>query len=289
MGWNDVTVNSGGSGANYLSLKAGDTRLIHIIDDEPHSFSSIYFNAIKKSAVVDPENNPAKGVKGFDIRTRHAVNVYDYDDKKVKILAGSNAMFNSIKAIHEEWNGLSGVDLKIQRHGSGFDTEYQIVPTAKCRWNDRLIDGQEVFDLASEFALTPIDVVESYMEGRDKSTEFNPSELEATPEDNFEADPTDVADDVPTAEPEFEEPAAPPVRRAAPVTTRPAPRAAAVPANRNDLIMKLNNLVKTKVRYKKPGAWLADVQRFGGKDKKSMSQLSIEHLQKLFTHVSAVK
>lgn len=292
MSWDDVKQSAGGTGAGYLTLKAGEAAKIHVLDDEPHSFSSVYFNAIKKSAVVDPEDNSVKGVKGFDVRARHAINVFDYTDSKVKVLAGSNAMFDQLKGIHSEWDGLAGVDLKITRVGSGLETKYQIVPTPKCSWDETLMAGQELNDLPTVFTLTPLEVVQSYMEGVDPGTDFDTAKIEGaaeeeTPEDDFTLG--ENAEELPEAA--DEEPAPTPARRpvpaAKPVVKAPAP--AAKPLGRNELIMKLNHLAKAKERYKKKGAWLADVQKFGGKDKQSMSQLGADALAKLLKHVQTVK
>lgn len=292
MGWDQVEERKAGAGAGFLALKDGDARKIHIIDDEPHTFSSVFFNALKKSAVVDPDNSPVKGVKGFDVRTRHAINVFDYDDKKVKVMAGSNELFNQLKGIYKEWGGFDSVDLRISRTGSGFDTKYQVVPTPKCMWNPAYLKGQELHDLATVFAPTPDEVVTQYMEGVDPTTEFDSSkmEAEATTEEELPVDDAvvdeEVPMEVPMEEPEVEAPAPKPKPAPAKLAPRPAPVKA---LTRNELIMKLNAATKTKIRYKKPGVWSADVKKFGGADKTSMSQLGQEALQKLLNFVNTVK
>lgn len=303
MTWGDVKKRQGGSGAAYLTIKDGEAKKIHIIDDEPHSFYSVFFNAIKKSANVDPDNNPCKGVKGFDTRIRHAINVYDYDDQKIKVLIGSNEMFNQFKAIHEEWGGFAEVDLKISREGTGFDTKYQVVPAAKCQWDDTLIEGQDLFDLPTLLAPTPLETVEKYMEGVDPGEDFDPAKLEGETVADEPADEIDGNADAVAAlegadeDIAAEEEVAPPSRKtvakpAAKPAAKPVAKAAAPaakPMSRNELIMKLNALVKTKARYKNPANWKADVQRFGGKDKSSMSQLGVEDLTALFKFASGVK
>lgn len=291
-GWDDVQAGKSGSGAGFLTLKDGDAKKIHILDDQPHSFMSVYFNGVKRGATIDPDNSPVKGVKGFDARKRHAINVFDYDDKKIKVLAGSPTLFNQIKAVHKEWGSLEEVDLKISRSGSGMqDTKYSVVPTAKCLWNADLIEGQELFDLTQVFAITPDEVVQAYMEGIDPG-----AGAAAEPADGGELTVEEEGlpeDDVITpeeAEAEIEEaPARPPQRK--PMLAKPAPKSAApaAPLGRNELIMKINALIKGKERYKKPGTWKADVQKFGGKDKQSMSQLGVESLTRLYTFVKAIK
>lgn len=287
MGWNDIQENNAGSGAKFLKIKGGGTAVVHIIDDEPHSFKSVYFNALRKGAVVDPDNNPMQGVKGFDLKTRHAINVYDYADNTIKVLAGSNEMFNTLKAIHSEWGGFSDIDLKISRSGDGLDTKYTIVPTAKCRWNEAMMDGQVVFDLNEVFAPTPEATIKKYMQGVDPSGEFNAEELEAAAlAEAGGVIEDDGAEPVIEDEPIEEEAPAP---KPKPAPTKLPPPAKPAALNRNELIMKINHLVKSKLRYKKQGVWLLDVQKIGGKDKKSMSQLGVEDLAKLFKHVQTVK
>jgi len=287
MGWKEVEERSGGAGAGFLAIKDGETKKIHIIDDEPFTFKSVFFNAIKKSAVVDPDNNPLDGMKGFDVRTRHAINVYDYDQQKVLVLAGSNELFNQLKAIHAEWQGFDQVDLKITRTGTGFDTKYRVVNTPKCIWNPDLAEGQEVADLATLFAPTPEETIMGYVQGKDPATEFNAAELEEEPTVDVEVDAVAESEE-PLIE---EETVAPPVRRPAPAPAKPAPKPAVngKPLSRSELIMKLNHAAKSKVRYKKPGQWLADVKKFGGKDKTSMSQLGADALEKLLKFVNICK
>jgi hypothetical protein len=300
MGWDDVKKSSG-NGGGYLVIKDGDVKKVHIIDEEPKSFHSVFFKAIMKSAQIDPDNNPLKGIKGFDLRQRHAINVYDYDDQKVKILVGSNEMFSDIKAIKEEWGGFDSVDLKVARTGSGFDTKYSIVPTAKCMWNPAMIKMETLFDLETLLAPTDEETIQSYVEGvvpDAKPEKRTFKEHMAEQEEEAEGD-TVTDEDLKQFEefiPEQIEDAPEPMKKPNPTVAKPAPKppvkaapAASSSNDRSALITKINSLIKTKLRYKKPGPWAADLQRIGGKGKQSMSQLDIDALSRLLRFVHTVK
>lgn len=279
MSWENVESNSGGAGAAYLKLKSGESRKIHIIDNEPFSFKQVFFNTLKKGAIIDPNDNPLEGIKGYDIKGRHALNVFDYEDQTVKILAGSNEMFSSLRAVHQEYGGFEAIDLRILRKGEGLDTKYQIVPAAKCDWTADIAENVTCYDLPEIFKMTPHDVVLGYMEGRDVSKQ--PQKEETQPEET-------PSEEIVPEEPLIEEEIAPPVARPV-IKTQPVPVKASPMPNRSDIIKSITNAVKTKVKYKDSSKFVQDVQRLFGQAKKSMSQLTTEELVKLYKHVNTVK
>lgn len=138
MGWNQVDGKSGGKDPDILDITPNTAKLIHILlpdTEEPVSYWSHYIpnkspNGPKGAMVICPGRNicPACANGTFTTRMVHAINVWDYETKSVKILEGGNQTFQPLKQVKDQIGTLLSVDFSIKKTGSGRDTSYSVVP-----------------------------------------------------------------------------------------------------------------------------------------------------------------
>lgn len=286
MGWDSVT--EGGSSSN-LKVKAGTPAKVHVLNsaDGPKSFESVYFQALNKGAIIDPDNNPLEGLDDeFKLRKRHAFIVFDFADSEVKTFVVSNQVANQLKGIMKEYDdSLDAVDLKITRSGEGLATKYQVIPVAT-KFTDDMIKGKELPDMEEIFKVTSDEDIEKLRNGEDPGGEFVPGD-EETPPANAKATPKGKKPPPPAEEEtpedtggpatagEDEPPAAEPedLPKVAPAANTRAGMLAIVKAN----FTKMS-------RYKAPKQQMVDIKYFGGAKVMALSQLTTEQLGKLLEY-----
>ena len=128
MSWKETEGQRGEGGGSHLYIKANQTVKVHVLlkqGEEPISFWTHFFRTTsgKNTNVICPGKDicpicQAGTIKG---RRRHAVNVWEYENNKVRILEGGNTIFQQIKLIYDQFQGLDGIDLLIKRIGSTRD------------------------------------------------------------------------------------------------------------------------------------------------------------------------
>lgn len=138
MGWNQVDGKGGGKDPDILDITPNTAKLVHILlpdTEEPVSYWSHYIpnktpNVPKGAMVICPGRNicPACANGTFTTRMVHAINVWDYESKAVKILEGGNQTFQPLKQVKDQIGTLLSVDFSIKKTGSGRDTSYSVVP-----------------------------------------------------------------------------------------------------------------------------------------------------------------
>jgi hypothetical protein len=279
--WGDVT--PGGGSADYLKLEPGDVVTVHVLNGEmgPKVFHSIYFEAVNRGAVVDPDNNPLSGLAdGFEVKKRYAFNLFDLADGKVKVYSCGSQVANAIKAVFEEYGNLDDVDIKISRVGSGLKTKYTVMPIKK-KFTDDMLEGQEAKDLDELFELTSEEDITALSRGEDPKAEFDTDKIDgkkkAAPAPEEEAPPAAEEEAPPTAEED-----APPAKKAAPAPAKEE-------GNRAALLQSIKaNFAKLK-RYANPKQQLVDISHYGGKDAKTLSQMETAQLQKLLAFQKTAK
>lgn len=115
----DVQAPESGS-KNFLKLKDGESVKV-IFCGEMHHFYQKWFNG--KPALTDNKDPDGK------IRFRNNVACTDANGEVVmKLFDFSWSVFEKIKEINEEWNGIETVKIKITRNGIGTETEYHLTP-----------------------------------------------------------------------------------------------------------------------------------------------------------------
>ena len=161
MSWKDI--NEGGTSGNILSLQAGEKATIHVIG-EPKSYWEHFFPSMQRSLICPHRGCPACNNDETKARLRHSFIVYDLGDKSIKTWTVSNTVALSIKNIWESYNGdLSGVDLEIKRTGTGLSTKYAVVPV-KTKYDDSMIEGEDLPDLDSIFTPATEEEIKSMLE-----------------------------------------------------------------------------------------------------------------------------
>jgi hypothetical protein len=139
MSWQDVDGKSGnGRDPDILELKSGTTKLMHVLlpdNDEPFSYWTHYIpnkkpGGAKGAVVICPGRDTCPACASGIYRTKrvHAINVWDYENKAVKILEGGNSIFQALKQIKEQIGTLTTVDISIKKIGEKLETTYSTIP-----------------------------------------------------------------------------------------------------------------------------------------------------------------
>lgn len=136
MSWADVSNQGSNAQENILKIEPNTAKLFHVMEGEPHSFWTHYIPNVggagkaKGLVVVCPGRSvcPACKINKYRSRKRHAMNVYDYASKSVKILEQGNQVMEQLRMIHDQYKGLATVDISIRRTGEGRGTQYFVVP-----------------------------------------------------------------------------------------------------------------------------------------------------------------
>lgn len=138
MGWNDVSGSSGGKkDPDVLFIKPNTAKLIHILlpdTEEPVSYWTHYIpnkgsGGPKGHVVICPGRDvcPACAEGKYRTARKHAINVWDYEEKAVKILDGGNTIFQALKQIKDSIGTLGTVDISIKKIVQGGETSYSVV------------------------------------------------------------------------------------------------------------------------------------------------------------------
>ena len=138
LSWQDVDGKSGGKNPDVVDIAPNTTKLVHVLlpdNEEPVSYWTHYIpgktvNGPKGKVVICPGKNicPACAVGLYRTKRVHAINVWDYEMKAVKILEGGNSIFQPLKQIKDQIGTLQTVDISIKKMGSGKDTSYSVIP-----------------------------------------------------------------------------------------------------------------------------------------------------------------
>ena len=118
--WRDnVEVGSGGS---FLRLKDGESQYVIFMGELYEFFQT--FDQTKMKATVVPE-----GTHKAQFRFRiNAVIKVSPDKYEPRIFENGATVYNTLKELDTEYDGLESVIIKLTRKGVGLDTEYQLIP-----------------------------------------------------------------------------------------------------------------------------------------------------------------
>lgn len=174
MAWNDINEKSSRD-PDVVNIAPNTTKLIHILlreNEEPVSFWTHYIpNSTGKSGpkgalVICPGKDICPACANGTYRTsrKHAINVWDYDTKSVKILESGNTIFNALKQIKEHMGTFDNVDISIKRSGDGKDTTYTVIPIPiMSPFDNSKIRG--LFPIAQMRMPHSVEAITAYIEG----------------------------------------------------------------------------------------------------------------------------
>jgi len=138
MSWGDVDAKSGKRDPDVLEIAPNTTKLAHVLlpdTEDPVSYWTHYIpnkspTGPKGAVVICPGKSICPACASGTYRTKrvHAINVWDYESKGVKILEGGNSIFQPLKQIRDQIGTLLSVNISIKRMGSGIDTTYSVIP-----------------------------------------------------------------------------------------------------------------------------------------------------------------
>lgn len=130
-----------GGGDLYLRLKDGETARVRVV-----SQPAIY------------ESKGERDGKET-LTTRYAWLVWNQEKQLIQVMQQSGTFFKSIAGLaqDEEWGDPTGYDIKITRHGSGFnDTTYTVSPSTNRQPLDpSIFDQIEATDLLEKISVSP--------------------------------------------------------------------------------------------------------------------------------------
>lgn len=179
MGWGDVNQAKGGS-QDEIQLTPNTARTVHVLlkpGEEPLSFWTHYIPskvAGKKGRVVicpGKDQCPACAAGAYQTRRRHAINVYDYETRAVKILEQGAKVFQQLRMIFEQYGSFDTIDVSIKRVGDRRDnTDYIVIPIPRAEPFDKELIKHGVFPLEAHkapFSPEQIETIIAQMEGKD--------------------------------------------------------------------------------------------------------------------------
>lgn len=135
--------SKGSGNSEVLKLKAGETKVVHIVVDMPWETRTAFHSVLQKAVTLPPAHDKIEGEN-----TRYGFVVYDYDDKQVKPMFAGITKTEEIRTNKAAWDARKALfDIEIKREGSGFeDTKYTyaFVPS---QFSEKLIEGAEFPDM----------------------------------------------------------------------------------------------------------------------------------------------
>lgn len=177
MSWNDVEKEGNGGTQEkipYCKLEPGTT-VIRIVDEEPYSFWSHWFNKQRTSvtcpgkgcpvcAVVAEQRKDKNMEKKYTTSQRHAIRVWNYKEDRMEVLVQGKSFFSQLLDLHREVGDLTTYDLKIIRKGSGTDTNYTIIPAPPKEFEHA--DKVTEVNMEEMFKAPDTEVIVQLMEGK---------------------------------------------------------------------------------------------------------------------------
>lgn len=157
MGWDAVAGKSGGKkDPDTLNIAPNTAELVHVLmpdNEEPVSYWTHYIpnksaNGPKGRVVICPGRDtcPACTVGTYRTKRVHAINVWSYSAKAVKILEGGQTIFQALKQIKDQIGTLATVDMSIKKTVDNSGTSYMTIP----------IPMMQPFDISQVHGLFPI-------------------------------------------------------------------------------------------------------------------------------------
>lgn len=184
VGWNEVIgkTDGGPRDERHMSIKPNQTIKVHILLDqgeEPVSYWSHFIKLEKGGrSVICPGRDVCPACIGGKVRTKrvHALNVYDYESKSIKILEQGNSVLQQLKLIYDQYGSFDMVDISIRRVGEGLATQYLVMPMPLIQ-PFILPTGLTKHNIKAIKTPTSVDKIKSIMAGDD--TSFNTAEMDS--------------------------------------------------------------------------------------------------------------
>lgn len=183
MGWGDVAgkTDGGPRDERHMSIKPNQTIKIHILLDQGEEPVSYWQHFIKLEkggrSVICPGKDvcPACATEGVRSKKVHALNVYDYESKSIKILEQGNSVMQQLKLIYDQYGSFDMVDISIRRVGEGLATQYLVMPMPLMQ-AFQLPTGLSKHNLKALKVPTSIDKINSILKG--DNTSFDTQEFD---------------------------------------------------------------------------------------------------------------
>ena len=171
MGWADLEGKGASNREDKLIIEPNTTRLVRILlenNEEPLSVWSHFIpnitGASKRKGVVIycPGKGicPACATDKYRTKLIHAVNVYDFQTQKVRILEAGNMIMKHAKMIKDQYGTFNNINIAIRRDGADKNTTYALMPMPD---NTPIPAGLQKFDLHTIYIKTPVNKVAEWI------------------------------------------------------------------------------------------------------------------------------
>lgn len=175
MAWADVeNKREAKEKTPYTKLETGATT-IRILDNEPYSFWSHWFNKQQTSVTCLGKGCPVCDViaaqkanpdmeKKYTNSQRHAIRVWNYKTNQMEVMIQGKNFFSQLLTFHREIGDITTYDIKVVKNGSGKDTSYTLIPQRP----EDFGHANEAYDINMEEMFKPLEkeVVLQLMEGK---------------------------------------------------------------------------------------------------------------------------
>lgn len=178
MGWADTMGKKGEGSNSHVIIKPNSTVKLHILLDqgeEPVSYWGHFIRLAKGGrSVICPGRDICPACKKSDIRTKrsHAINVWDYDSKSVKVMEQGNSVMQQLKLIYDQYGSFDAIDVSIRRVGEGLNTQYLVMPMP--RTEGPFTENYTKIDIAKMKQPTSVEKITQLLSGEDADTSFDP-------------------------------------------------------------------------------------------------------------------
>lgn len=195
MSWSEIAGESAGRENIYVAIESGKPKRVHALlatGEEPRSFWSHFIESAKQSVRCPGKNVCPACKEGISARMVHAMNVYDYTEKSVRILDRGNQVYQSIKLFYESnSNNLDNIDIVIKSTGKGRNTNYVVasLPVDKNAPDFESLERHDLDEICKPN--TPQEIKDLLSSG-----DFSPDKLEEEVE--FPDEPTNEKSTMPT-------------------------------------------------------------------------------------------
>ena len=174
MGWEAATGKST-IAKDHVTITANTSKLFHVLlgkGEEPYSYWTHFVKSANRVIICPGRDICPICIDGvLKSRSRHAMNVYDYDSKSVKIFECGVSVIRQLKILLDQYGSFEDIDVSIRRMGEGLDTQYYVMPVlSKVKF---MSTGLIKFNLPEIKKKTPIETIHKIIRGTGEETPTN--------------------------------------------------------------------------------------------------------------------
>lgn len=165
MGWGEVDKPREYGDSRFLSIEAGETVTLRILDEIPYTHfvhhvsqqvdGEEVFRSVPQTADPDDDYIDAH-TNRYPAKPRHCLRVVLFDDdgepQGIRILEGGTQIFSPLKEMYEKHDTVTEYDVNVTRKGKGRETSYMVTASPRSydldveEWQEKLEEDEWDWD-----------------------------------------------------------------------------------------------------------------------------------------------